>query len=323
MCNGYHCPCVISLSHHYSRHMKTFHNKMLAKYSLQTKYLFNFSNLQDINDIIIFSGTFKCIKKINQTSHNFCIFLRCTSELHLTSWVKQAINTDFFFFFELLKKKREGIAARAHNHETDSNLYLISCSLRWLTVMHVMIIITLVITCVNLFNISSVNTSHVLLCDAHRRYQPPVKTSNAVVSLFSLETVQDSLGVTLNVALIRPTGAWEFCHRRDHCLISKCEEGNFKTTSDPSLVKCVVIIKVECDCWNCAAFQPVTVSASAVPGSGFTKWWTSEKHRGTETGTERWKAHTHTERDAFWGILVFQALKFSQNQTKAYQNMCF
>lgn len=73
--------------------------------------------------------------------------------------------------------------------------------------MHVMIIITLVITCVNLFNISSVNTSHVLLSDAHGRYQPPVKTSNAVVSLFSLETVQDSLGVTLNVALIRPTGA--------------------------------------------------------------------------------------------------------------------
>lgn len=83
--------------------------------------------------------------------------------------------------FEVLNRK-EKQAARAQNRETDSNLFLISCSAStWLTVMHVMIIITLVTTSVSLFDVTSVNSSLWLMCMG--TVSPAIKTSTTSVEV--------------------------------------------------------------------------------------------------------------------------------------------
>lgn len=108
--------------------------------------------------------------------------------------------------------------------------------------MRVMIIITLVFTSVNLFNISCVNISYrktFLFLMRMGTISPPIKTYTAVVSLFLLVKKQClTPGITFNVALIHPMESCVFFHRGDHSLISNGEERNSKTTSDPFCEMC-------------------------------------------------------------------------------------
>lgn len=172
--------------------------------------------------------------------------------------------------------------------------------------MRVMIIITLVITSVNLFNISSVNISYrntFLFLMRMGTISPPIKTSSAVVSLFLFLVERQclTLGITFNVALIHLMESCVLCHRRDHSLISNGEERNSKTTSDPSCEMC---------CQNTGGMwmlKPQCVSTSLrlrlySPGEWIHKAVSLRETLGdTQTGTKRWKEkrRTEIEKDAY------------------------
>lgn len=126
-----------------------------------------------------------------------------------------------------VKQKEGALATSARNRETRSNRCLISCSaLRWLAVMHVMLIITLVITGVDLFNISCVNIScrKTAVCRFAWEISPPLLWRHPVPPslCFFLSVKKQCLTprITLDLALIHPTGSCVFCHCRDHSLIS-------------------------------------------------------------------------------------------------------